>query len=685
MKSAFKALSLFVILFLGGMVSRAAAAEWPAITADEKSMTSVPQQADAPAVILYREENTDDTKNFHTVYVRLKILTEAGRKYADVEIPVGRNPFTISQVSGRTVHADGSVIPLEDQPVDKIALRDHGVRLHVKAFTLPSVQVGSILDYRYSLHYPEGSRNAPEWMVQSDLFVKRETFKFVPTKYQPKTDSLRNPNMTSQTVGSVTLSADMPSFEQAGTSMGGEPVSEYSWVNHLPAGHQPEEHVTTAAMAKWIDLEMSDVPPPAHEPDMPPDGAMSWRVEMFYRNTAKPEDYWKSAGKSWNKSVESFLDRKKGIVEAVNQLVAASDTPEIKIQKIYSAVSQMENQSFANPSSAAPSAGAEDVLQKRSGTHDELNRLFVAMVRAAGLPGTMMWVPDRGRATFDPSFMSTDQLDAEVAIVQLGGQDVFLDPGTKFCPYGVFNWHYAGSRGLRQSGNGITTLADSPAPTYKQANIQRVARLQLTDKGTMEGTLAVGFSGQEAMVRRQQAANLDANARKKFMEDEIASWLPVGAQVTLTNTPEWDKTEGMLVGKFKVAGPLATNNGQHWVLPVHVFEANEKPLLLSSQRVTPVYFDYASRQVDNVHIVLPANVELEKLPPNEQAKTDYALYSTEQKREGTNGIAIYRDFALNGVLFVPTEYKELKDFYDKVAAGDNEPAALKGSLHAQNN
>ena len=128
MKSAFKALSLFVILFLGGMVSRAAAAEWPAITADEKSMTSVPQQADAPAVILYREENTDDTKNFHTVYVRLKILTEAGRKYADVEIPVGRNPFTISQVSGRTVHADGSVIPLEDQPVDKIALRDHGVR-----------------------------------------------------------------------------------------------------------------------------------------------------------------------------------------------------------------------------------------------------------------------------------------------------------------------------------------------------------------------------------------------------------------------------------------------------------------------------------------------------------------------------------------------------------------------------
>ena len=412
---------------------------------------------------------------------------------------------------------------------------------------------------------------------------------------------------------------------------------------------------------------------------MPPADSMRWRVDFFYRNTAKPEDYWKSAGKSWNKHVESFLERKKGIAEAVNQVVAASDSPEAKIQKIYAAVSQMENQSFANPPLApAPSAGAEDVLQKRSGTHDELNRLFVAMVRAAGIPATMMWVPDRGRATFDPNFMSTDQLDAEVAIVQLGGQDVFLDPGTKFCPYGVLNWHYAGSRGLRQGGNGNTALADTPAPTYKQANIQRVARLQLTDKGTMEGTLAVGFSGQEAMVCRQQAANLDVNARKKLLEDEVGSWLHGGTQVTLTNAPEWDKTEGTLVGKFKVAGPLATNNGQRWVVPVHVFQANEKPLLSSPQRDTPVYFDYASRQVDEVHIILPANVEWGNLPSNAQAKTGYALYTTEQKREGTNGIFASRDMTMNGALFAPAEYKELKDFYDKVAAGDQLQVVVKG-------
>src|ERR1017187_6635098 len=242
---------LVLFFFFGFVVSRSIGAEWPAITPEEKAMTSLPQQPNAPAVILYREETTDDIKNFRTIYFRIKVLTEAGIKYGDVEIPVGHHPFTISQVSGRTVHADGRIIPLEDQPVDKVVVRDHGVRVHVKAFTLSSVQVGSILDCRYSLHFPEGSRNAPAWMVQSALVVKRAVFKFIPKKYHPKIDSLR---------------PDPQSFEIIGNPIGGEPVSEYSWVNYLPAGHQPEEHVTPEALYKWVDLEMNDVPAFPDEP-----------------------------------------------------------------------------------------------------------------------------------------------------------------------------------------------------------------------------------------------------------------------------------------------------------------------------------------------------------------------------------------------------------------------------------
>src|SRR5262249_23603819 len=162
------------------------------------------------------------------------------------------------------------------------------------------------------------------------------------------------------------------------------------------------------------------------------------------------------------------------------------------------------------------------------------------------------------------------------------------------------------------------------------------------------------------MIHRQLGAHLDANGRKKLLEDEVGGWLPVGAQTILTNVPEWDKTEGLFVAKFKVAGPFATISEQRWLVPVQVFEASEKPLFPLDQRKSPIYFDYASRQVDEVHIVLPGNIAVESLPAHHEAKTAYALYRVEWKREGANGIVAARDMAINAVLFAPGEYKELK-------------------------
>jgi hypothetical protein len=111
-----------------------------------------------------------------------------------------------------------------------------------------------------------------------------------------------------------------------------------------------------------------------------------------------------------------------------------------------------------------------------------------------------------------------------------------------------------------------------------------------------------------------------------------------------------------------------------------VFEANEKPLFSSAERTSSICFDYASRQDDEVHIVLPPNAQVETLPPNQHLKTSYALFTTEQKREGANGIVLSRQMALNSVLFSPEEYKDLKQFFDKVAAEDKQADVLKGSL-----
>lgn len=647
--------------------SSLARADWPPITPEESSMTSVPQQPGAAAVILIREETDDDLLHYHSVYMRIKILTEAGRKYANVELPYDRRRSGIAEVSGRTVHADGSIVPMQGKPMDKVVLKDHGVRVYVKSFNLPDAQVGSILDYRYELHYGDKWLYPPEWIIQSDLFQKKANFRFV--------------------------------FYDREWERNGRVGQGVAWTPFLPNGMEVQIHTMPKngygqnANPDYVDLHASDVAAFITEPHMLPPNQIKWRVEFYYRSSYKPEDYWKEEGKDWNKEVDGFLGHKKGVQDAVAQVTAGAATPDDKVFKLYYFVSRLENRSYepARPVQEAqtlglkPIRGAEDVLEQKAGDHDELNRLFVAMVHAAGIPAWLMRVPDRSFEFFQPQFLSTDQFDAEIAIVQLNGKEVFLDPGTRFCPYGLLEWRYGGVQGLRQSATKGTEIATTPMSTYKDAMIQRMARFQLTDHGTVEGTLTVGFYGLEAMNRRQEGSRTDAEGRKKLLEEEVRHWLPGGSDVSLTNSPPWENTVAPLVAEFKISSPLATSAGKRWIIPVHVLQVNETPMFSASTRANAVYFDYPSEEIDEVHISLPPGMEVESLPPSDKVRITYAQYITDQKQESPTSILAVRQIAMAVAAFKVDEYKDVKDFYDKVKAGDDQPAVLRGAAHVAGN
>jgi hypothetical protein len=92
--------STFALLLLVA-VPKSFAENWPPIAPEDLKMTSVAEQPGAPAVILLRQETDDDTKNQEAYYERIKILTQAGLRYADIELPYDRRSFTIIAISGR--------------------------------------------------------------------------------------------------------------------------------------------------------------------------------------------------------------------------------------------------------------------------------------------------------------------------------------------------------------------------------------------------------------------------------------------------------------------------------------------------------------------------------------------------------------------------------------------------------
>ena len=644
----------------------ARALDWPPLDAADLAMKSIPQQPGAPAVILLREENDDDHLHFHSTYERIKILTEDGRKYADIQLPYNRHGFRIDSVSGRTVHTDGTAVPFEGKPFDKTTVKGHGFSYKVKAFTLPDVQVGSVIEYRYSLRYDDNTELSPEWDIQRELFQKSVSFKFIPFDFSSSSTYL--------IVGH------------------GQTATGLAWTSYVPSkDYTPKEAKGMRTYA--VELAAQDIQPYVEEPYSPPARSSKWRVSFYYTAGSKEEDYWKTESKFWNKDVEAFLDHRNGAGETLAKITTGSDTPEQKVRKIYAFVGGLENRSYI-PARATqeehaleirPNKNAGDVLEQRSGYHDELNRLFAALVREAGLPASMMQVPDRSETFFDAHFLNTNQFDAEVVIVELNGKEVFLDPGTKFCAYGLLNWRYGGNQGLRQGSGKSAEFGTVPLSTYNEAMTQRAARLKLSEDGKYEGTVTIGFAGLEALNRRNAAALTDAEGRKKALEDEVKQWLPGGSDISVSKIPKWDDVESMVVAEFKVSGPLATSAGKRWLLPAHFFQVNESAKFPAAKRTNPIYLYYPYREIDEVRITLPAAMEMESLPQNDEVKRDYALYKTTNKMESPSVIYSRRDLAMGGMAFPAAEYADVKAFYDKVKTGDDQPAMIKAAAHAPSN
>jgi len=147
--------SLVVVLWAIAFVPPAlnASDRFQAVSGEELMMKSEPLAPGAPAIILLRQVDRDDNRPNEYNYLRVKILTEEGRKYADVEIEFLKDIVEINDLKARTIRPDGSIINYEGKAFEKTIVKAKGLKYLAKTFTLPDVQVGSIVEYYWTYNY----------------------------------------------------------------------------------------------------------------------------------------------------------------------------------------------------------------------------------------------------------------------------------------------------------------------------------------------------------------------------------------------------------------------------------------------------------------------------------------------------------------------------------------------------
>ncbi len=627
--------------------------DWQPVTPEELSL-----KYDAahpfPAVILYHEETSDDNRDHLLSYYRLKVLNEAGRKHANVLLYY-RNDFSnIIDVKGRTISPSGAITVFEGKPFDTTVVKGKGHKLKAKSFVLPNVEVGSIIEYRYT-EYWEGWAVAPHWTLQEELPQLHAKFTFIP-------------------------------YHGSGYIRGEDGGAENRVYSYM-SGEVPKDTVIKRTAQDNMELEIRNVPAFQEEDLAPPSELLKMRVDFYYGDDkmAKPAEFWKARGKSWNRWVEKFIGHSGDIASATRSVVAPADTPEQKARKIYARIQKMKNLTYTPDLAQLPAKDkkevtAEDVLHKESGESFELTRLFVAMARSADVKAYVMRIARRDRTFFQLQVPNPRQLSDEIAIVSLPeGKEIFIDPGTPYSTFGLLDWRHTLSEGIRQMPDGSADMAKTPGANYTNAITQRVARLSLSNEGTAAGKIRLVWMGQEALTRRLSASQTDEAGRKKDFEDELMALLPTGSRVNMESLTGLSEPDDNLSALFTVDLPgFASMAGKRMLFPAGLFQTNSRSLFVSEKRKFPVYLNYPYRTIDDLQITIPAEYTVEGMPQVAPLKTDFAIYRCQESVKG-NTISLTRDFAIAGVAFPLNEYPDLRKFFTGIAEGDGQQVALKST------
>src|SRR5712691_772161 len=384
--------------------------EWLPISPEELKMTSEPKASGAPAIILYRQIDRDDSDSrtpHEYNYVREKIFTEEGRKYADVEIPFFKENENVHSIKARTIRPDGTIVNFDGKIYEKEIVKARGLKYLAKTFTLSDVQPGSIIEYHYTIDFAEYLVFDSNWVLSDELFSKKSKFTLKPY---------------------------------------GEWALQWSWPNGLPEGAKPPANEN-----KVIHMEAQDIPAFQVEDDMPPEAAMKLRVDFVYSEDGfekEPEKFWKKQGKKMNDAAESFANKRKAMEQAVAEIVSPGDSPDIKLQKIYARVQKIRNTSYEIEKTEQEQKRAkekeinsvEDVWKRGYGDGYQITWLFLGLARAAGFDASPVRIATRNDHFFQRNIMRSRDLNTNVVLVKLNGKDMYFDPGSEFTPFGLLPW-----------------------------------------------------------------------------------------------------------------------------------------------------------------------------------------------------------------------------------------------------
>lgn len=620
----------------------ATAAKWEPISADLVAIDDCPVDPGCPAAVL-RYEVLLDNGGLHTRlthHVILKVFTSEGLGAATVKVPWVVGDWNISALRARSVAADGSVAELDPQSVrEETVVKVRGYWRKQLSFEIPGAAAGSYLEYYYEANY-DYQIGYYAWYLQGDWPVVQASIAIVPgrTGFAPRPQELDGARVTRDT--------------------------------------------DDKGRARY---NMHNIRALKDEPMMPPDNAVRGRMILY-----PSEPWWSiaSVGTDGYEEVQKYFKRSSKAKKLARQIAAEASGPADIVEKIYVWLQDnIENSGYEESEEGEVSSDdrnlyVDDVVTQGSGTGQDIVRLFVFLVRQAGIEAEVAWVASREDEFFNPETFLPNDFTGEIGAVQLGNEWRFYDPGTRYCPPGMVRWDREGvdvNALVTRKGGGF--LRQVPWSRADDNLLQRETVLSLEEDGSVRADVSVEAHGLAGVELRNGLDHMTDSDRVGWYEERLEKAFP-GVEmetVELLNLSRW--REPLQVRLTFHAKQWADGAGSRLLLPAAPYQASLGNPLTAAERQNPVYFRRTSHVHDTVTIHLPEGYEVESLPGGRTKDVRAVRYEAAFAQEADT-IRLERDMKIDVLLVEADLYDVIQDVYKSAARSDGAQIVLRRTAAA---
>lgn len=540
------------------------------------------------------------------IHRAIAVLTEDGLDVGDVRIVYPKSG-KIESFEARTIAADGTVTSVEPTKVFDEASKDKD-GFSVRTASLPKVSVGSIVEYRAVIRYP--NPYSSDWeVVSGDYPVKRYRVDF------------RGPN-------SFRWQAQAYNF----------PADSEGW------------HVESQGKNWRLWIELEDVPAQEDEGYVPArweteprwafivrqylDGTKvyNWSYDWKYAIDHRAEElYWDN--KAWYAGFDYELD-----------VSACKDVP----CKVAAGLEWLNQHVALLGFGSWPGRPAEEVLNAETGYGLERNRMLWKMLDDLGIQAHFAFGRTRHAGTLDRNLPLYAALNHGLLVLpeQPGlSSPLFVDATCEWCAPGrIPAWFIdqevvvmiPKKEALANTGDieiEWVEVRGEPAPPEKS---EYRVEAQLNDEGTLEGFVQLRGLNRAAHAIREDTYDWDEDDWKLASRRLVKRRAPT---IEVANYTKYERTPiDEAARRVEFSAPsYAVQDGERWLIPLTGLDLHWDRTFkyAPSKRDLDVRFLYAYHTVEVFDLTLPEGYVVRDLPEDVSAGT--APLEVEARFERTSG------------------------------------------------